>query len=69
MFSDLDERRRDLLDDFVTWRNLEALRAAASQMNGVRRPATRAVARTRKSASRTGRAASGRGGPRRRTVH
>ncbi|MGH7741907.1 MAG: PilZ domain-containing protein, partial [Candidatus Eiseniibacteriota bacterium] len=30
MFSDLDERRRGLLEEFVTWRNLQALRAAAN---------------------------------------
>jgi hypothetical protein len=42
MFSSLDEKRRALLDDFVTWRNLASLRAATA--NG--RPArTRAAAR------------------------
>jgi hypothetical protein len=29
MFSGLDERRRQLLEEFVTWRNLQSLRAAA----------------------------------------
>src|SRR5207302_10835464 len=37
MFSSLDEKRRSLLDEFVTWRNLQALRAAASAANGKRR--------------------------------
>ena len=34
MFSDLDERRRMLLEEFVTWRNLQSLRAAAGAVNG-----------------------------------
>ena len=73
MFSDLDDRRRNLLDDFVAWRNLEALRAAASQSNG--RASARTTTRTRKSTTRTGRPAAGRGAGttrsvvRRRTVH
>jgi hypothetical protein len=73
MFSDLDERRRGLIEAFVTWRNLEALRAATGMgarsrkmMNG--KPAARA-ARPAKSRSRT-RAASGRSANGRRdTVH
>ena len=57
MFSDLDSRRRTLLEEFVTWRNLQALRAAAngapaSPRRTVRRPASR----TAKVASRTSRA-------------
>jgi hypothetical protein len=55
MFSELDLRRRELIEQFVTWRNLQALRAAA----GVTRPrvvagratATRATG-TRASATR-----------------
>ena len=30
MFSDLDTRRREMIAQFVTWRNLQALRAAAA---------------------------------------
>lgn len=57
MFSDLDERRRGLLEEFVTWRNLQALRAAASGPNGERTrtsraPAARKAARSRASARR-----------------
>jgi len=56
MFSDLDVKRRDLLEQFVTWRNLQALRAAASASRPrttrtrpaaaapARRPAPRAAA-------------------------
>ena len=54
MFSDLDERRRALLEEFVTWRNLQSLRAAAAGPNGerVRRaPAARRTA-TRRASSR-----------------
>ncbi|MBI5709632.1 MAG: PilZ domain-containing protein [Candidatus Eisenbacteria bacterium] len=51
MFTDLDPRRRSLLEEFVTWRNLRALRAAAAGVNG--RPA----ARGRAAAGRTPRAA------------
>jgi len=63
MFSGLDERRRMLLDEFVTWRNLQALRAAATRANGARRPSrpgasgSRAARSTRKTSAR------------RRTVH
>jgi|SRR5437870_8727104 len=34
MFSSLDDRRRLLLDEFVTWRNLQSLRAAARASDG-----------------------------------
>ena len=37
MFADADEDRRDLLEAFVTWRNLQALRAAVAP--SPRRPA------------------------------
>ena len=37
MFAEADEQRRDLLEAFVTWRNLQALRAAVSP--SPRRPA------------------------------
>lgn len=74
MFSDLDERRRGLIEAFVTWRNLEALRAATGMgprsrkmMNG--KPAATRAARpaTRRTRTRpaSGRASSGR----RDTVH
>lgn len=52
MFSDLDTRRRELLDAFVTWRNLQALRAATRPARpAARKPAARAAA-TRRSTSR-----------------
>ena len=62
MFSGLDDRRRMLLEEFVTWRNLQARRAAANRGNG-QRPAARARTAKRKVA----RAA--RGGTASRTVH
>jgi len=58
MFSDLDARRRDLIAQFVTWRNLQALRAAAAPRSRARtRPAAptrlkRAVARAARPARR-----------------
>jgi len=42
MFSELDLRRRELINQFVTWRNLQALRAATAS-----RPRTRATASSR----------------------
>ena len=42
MFSDLDTRRREMINQFVTWRNLQALRAAAAP-----RPRTRVAATAR----------------------
>jgi hypothetical protein len=48
MFSGLDERRRELLDEFVTWRNLQSLRAAASSTNGAVRKKTAAKKAGRK---------------------
>ena len=63
MFSGLDERRRALIEEFVTWRNLQALRAAATRGNGARVPAVRTRATKRKVA----RAA--RGSTARRTLH
>jgi hypothetical protein len=76
MFSGLDSRRRSLLDDFVTWRNLEALRAAARAANGPKRPVrrtgtARAATRTRTSTRRaaTARPARAKSATRRRTVH
>lgn len=62
MFSGLDDRRRMLIEEFVTWRNLQALRAAANRGNGAR-PA--AGARTTK--KKVARAV--RGGTASRTIH
>ncbi len=68
-FTDLDEERRRLLEEFVTRRNLEALRAAASG----KRPSRRLTNRGPKSVvlgRRNGRAAAGkRGALARRTYH
>jgi hypothetical protein len=47
MFSGLDEKRRAMLDDFVAWRNLQALqslRAATDGIRTVRRPRARVAA-------------------------
>jgi c-di-GMP-binding flagellar brake protein YcgR len=60
MFSELDEKRRGLLEEFVTWRNLQSLRAATAGPNGTR-PRTR-TAPARKTAARKIAA-------RRRTIH
>jgi c-di-GMP-binding flagellar brake protein YcgR len=54
VFTDLDSRRRERIEEFVTWRNLQALRAATGS-NG--RTAVRArVAATRATATRSKRA-------------
>jgi hypothetical protein len=63
MFSGLDERRRIMLEEFVTWRNLQALRVAASRANGARR-ATSPLSRRAKTDGTSRRTAT-----RRRTVH
>jgi PilZ domain-containing protein len=50
MFSGLDAARREMLADFVVWRNLQALRAAARAANAPKRSAarpTRAASGTR----------------------
>ncbi len=63
MFSGLADEVRSRIDAFVTWRNLQALRAAARSA-----PAASKTAAARKPAA--GRAAAGaRGAVRRRTVH
>lgn len=49
MFSELDDERRVRIEEFVTWRNLQALRAAASAPDR-RSTRTRKAAATRKSA-------------------
>lgn len=67
MFSGLDPEHRRMLDEFVAWRNLQALRAAAGiTKNGrARRPRPRAAAATTaKAAKKKPKAA-----VRRRTVH
>ena len=48
MFSELDLRRRELINQFVTWRNLQALRAAAAP-----RPRARGTASTRAAGARS----------------
>ena len=47
MFSGLEDKRRSMIEEFVTWRNLQALRAAARSVNGRGRrvPARPATAR------------------------
>lgn len=64
MFSGLDERRRALLDEFVAWRNLQALRAATRAVSGTR-STSRAPARPLAAKGRTRPKAA----TRRRTVH
>jgi c-di-GMP-binding flagellar brake protein YcgR len=71
MFADLDAKCRQRLEDFVTWRNLQALRAAAG---GDGRTALRARTAARKAVSarraRSRAGSTGRGTARRRgTVH
>ena len=72
MFSGLDEKRRGMLENFVTLRNLRTLRAAASRAtkaarkNG-RAPASTSVRRTR--AASSARKAAPKTSTRRRTVH
>ena len=62
MFSELDGKRRMLIEEFVTWRNLQSLRAAASGPNGSRPAPRRVAAAGRKTAAR-------RPAARRRAVH
>jgi hypothetical protein len=64
MFSGLDPEHRTMLEDFVAWRNIQALRAAASgAKNGrARKPRPRATA-TKKARAKPKTAS------RRRTVH
>lgn len=83
MFADLDAGRRDRLDAFVTWRNLQALRSAArasaparprarGASGGAKRKAARpASARPAASrpAARTAKKRATRGGTGRRTLH
>ena len=70
MFSELDERRRILLEEFVTWRNLQTLRAAATGPNGARPGAARSAAtRGRATAKSRPSASPARSRARRRVVH
>lgn len=64
MFTDLDATRRQRLEEFVTWRNLQALRAAT---DGVARP--RAARRPVRSATAVPRSRPRRAGRRRETAH
>jgi c-di-GMP-binding flagellar brake protein YcgR len=64
MFSALDEQRRRQIEDFVTWRNLQSLRAAAEGVAPARRRAARRATTTPKRAARPAR-----GAARRPTVH
>ena len=52
MFSDIDRKRRELITQFVTWRNLQALRAAAAPRPRAR---TVAAARTKRPAAKAAR--------------
>ncbi len=61
MFCELDEKLRRRLEDFVTWRNLQSLRAAAGAIAAPRRPARK---RTPTAGTRAAKTAT-----RRRTVH
>ncbi len=66
-FSDLDARRRAMLETFVRWRNLQALQAAMGNGKPAARPRKSAV---RKSATAVPRAAAKRkSAPRRTTLH
>jgi len=71
MFTDLDPKRRQRIDEFVTWRNLQALRAATSAA-GRTTPRARTGARavTRKGTARPRARSAGRATARRReTAH
>jgi len=68
MFSDLDDLRRQQIDAFVTWRNLQALRAATATRKRTTTSRRRTTAGA--TAARPARARSTRKSPtRRRTVH
>ena len=65
MFSDIGPRHRELLEEFVTWRNLQTLRAAAAAAQGERPKRPRAAAT--KTRARVGAGARRKAAPRRRT--
>jgi hypothetical protein len=77
MFSGLETRHREMLEEFVTWRNLQSLRAAAAAAQGERPARSRASARGARARKAPARAGSGRAtargprkaAPRRRTAH
>ena len=69
-FLGLDERHRRMLEEFVAWRNLESLRAAARPVRrAASRPARAVASGTRKSATRSRVSVNGRSTRSRRTVH
>ena len=45
MFSGLEDRRRGQIEEFVTWRNLQSLRAAARAANGTPRKTKKKAAK------------------------
>jgi|SRR6516164_5796975 len=70
-FSALENRHHEMLEEFVTWRNLQSLRAAAAAARGggARRPAApRASTRTTARVAAPRRAARARGAPKRRSA-
>ncbi len=62
MFTDLDARRRERIADFVTWRNLQALRDATGNGRAAAR-AVRSATRALDGASKRGRAQSAKRAP------
>jgi len=55
MFSELSTAQRASIEEFVTWRNLQALRAAANRVNGTRRRTTSSAKAARKRTTKAGR--------------
>ncbi len=51
MFSDLETQHRAMIEEYVTWRNLQALRAAASKVDGRRTRKAASPKRSKKSAA------------------
>ncbi len=51
MFTDLDVRRRQRIEEFVTWRNLQALRAATRPVRSARKAAVASRAARKSAAS------------------
>jgi len=66
MFSDITQRHRELLEEFVTWRNLQTLRAAAAAAQGDRPKRPRAAAK--KTGARAAAPARRKAAPRRRAT-
>lgn len=67
MFTGLDTKRRALLEDFVAWRNLQALRAAAG-IGTARRPAKAAGASSKASRAKAKRTTTARATTKRATA-